>query len=139
LGSYVRTCSCTHASAETSQLPPGPSPGHWGSYTRALLVSQNRRHLFVTPRVFCLIPDSTSKSSGGMRVSSSPARRRFVQSSRIRIWPTSVRILLHGVGRNKYKKWTPLPNAANVFCFLSSLPLLLYSLLTSPARACLII
>ncbi len=25
-----------------------PSPRHWGSYTRALLVSQDRRHLFVT-------------------------------------------------------------------------------------------
>jgi hypothetical protein len=32
--------------AETPQFPPPP---HLGSYTRALLVSQDRRHLFVTP------------------------------------------------------------------------------------------
>jgi hypothetical protein len=29
--------------------PPPPLPPHWGSYTRALLVSQDSRHLFVTP------------------------------------------------------------------------------------------
>jgi hypothetical protein len=34
--------------AETPQLPPTDAP-HVGSYTRALLVSQDRRHLFVTP------------------------------------------------------------------------------------------
>jgi hypothetical protein len=28
-----------------------PLPPHWGSYTRALLVSQDRRHLFLTPWV----------------------------------------------------------------------------------------
>jgi hypothetical protein len=33
--------------SETLQLPPFPP--HLGSYTRALLVSQDRRHLFVTP------------------------------------------------------------------------------------------
>ncbi len=51
--------SCTHwlywkspkksplySSAETPQPPPPP---HLGSYTRALSVSQDRRHLFVTP------------------------------------------------------------------------------------------
>jgi hypothetical protein len=32
--------------AETPQLPP--LPPHLGSYTRALLVSQDRQHLFVT-------------------------------------------------------------------------------------------
>jgi hypothetical protein len=39
--------SCTH------WLRPAtpPSPLHLGSYTRALLVSQDRRHLFVTPCV----------------------------------------------------------------------------------------
>ncbi len=35
--------SCTHW-AETPQLPP--SPPHLGSQTRALLVSQERRHIF---------------------------------------------------------------------------------------------
>jgi hypothetical protein len=29
--------------------PATPSPPHLGLYTRALLVSQDRRHLFVTP------------------------------------------------------------------------------------------
>jgi len=29
--------------------PPPPTPPHLGSYTRALLFSQDRRHLFVTP------------------------------------------------------------------------------------------
>jgi hypothetical protein len=37
--------SCTHwLRPRNSALPP-----HLGSYTRALLVSQDRRHLFVTP------------------------------------------------------------------------------------------
>ncbi len=36
---------CTHL-AETPHPPPPP---HLGSYARSLLVSQNRRHLFVTP------------------------------------------------------------------------------------------
>ncbi len=35
--------------AETQQPPPAPIPSHLGSYTRALLISQDRRHLFVTP------------------------------------------------------------------------------------------
>ncbi len=35
----------------TQTRPPPPPPPHLGSYTRALLVSQNRRHLFVTPCV----------------------------------------------------------------------------------------
>jgi hypothetical protein len=34
--------------AETPQ-PPTPIPPHLGSYARALLVVQDRRHLFVTP------------------------------------------------------------------------------------------
>jgi hypothetical protein len=29
--------------------PPPPIPLHWDSYTRGLLVSKDRRHLFVTP------------------------------------------------------------------------------------------
>ncbi len=37
--------SCT---AEAPSAPP-PHPPHLGSYTRTLLVSQDRRHLFVTP------------------------------------------------------------------------------------------
>ncbi len=40
------TCAQLHLLAETPQPPP---PLHLGSYTRALLVSQDRRHLFVTP------------------------------------------------------------------------------------------
>jgi hypothetical protein len=34
--------------AETPQPSPPPLPPYLGSYTRALLVSQDRRHLFVT-------------------------------------------------------------------------------------------
>ncbi len=43
-------CSCAqlYLLAETQQPPHPPPP--LGSYTRALLVSQDRRHLFVTPR-----------------------------------------------------------------------------------------
>ncbi len=44
--------SCVHlySLAETPQPQhPPPPPSHLGSYTRALLVCQNRRHLFVTP------------------------------------------------------------------------------------------
>jgi hypothetical protein len=40
-------CVQLYSLAETPQVPP--SPRRWGSYTRALLVSQDRRHLFVTP------------------------------------------------------------------------------------------
>jgi hypothetical protein len=40
--------SMLYSLAETPQ-PPHPLPPHLGSYTRALLVSQNRRHLFATP------------------------------------------------------------------------------------------
>jgi hypothetical protein len=39
--------------AETPQ--PTPCPPHLGSYTRVLLVSQNRRHLFVTPCCILLL------------------------------------------------------------------------------------
>ncbi len=34
-----------------SATPPPPPPPNWDSYTRALLVSKDRRHLFVTPWV----------------------------------------------------------------------------------------
>jgi hypothetical protein len=37
--------SCTYSLAETPQRPPPP---HMGSYTRTLLVSQDRLLLFVT-------------------------------------------------------------------------------------------
>jgi hypothetical protein len=33
----------------TNRLRPRPHPPHLGSYTRALLVIQDRRHLFMTP------------------------------------------------------------------------------------------
>ncbi len=38
-----------HSLVESPQLPPPPLPPHLGSYTRALLVSRDRRHLLVTP------------------------------------------------------------------------------------------
>ncbi len=43
---YLGSCVMLHSLAETQQphIPP-----HLGSFTRALLVSQDRRHLFVTP------------------------------------------------------------------------------------------
>ncbi len=44
-GFLVTWCTLLYSLAETPQLPP-----HLGSHTRALLVSQGRRHLFVTPR-----------------------------------------------------------------------------------------
>ncbi len=39
-------CAQLYSLAETPQPLPPP---HWSSYTRALLVSQDRRNLFVTP------------------------------------------------------------------------------------------
>jgi hypothetical protein len=45
-GLHVHRCTL-YSLTETPQLPPIPL--HMGSYTRALLVSQDRRHLFVTP------------------------------------------------------------------------------------------
>jgi hypothetical protein len=44
----LHVCSCTHWLRPRNPRPP-PIPLHFGSYTRALLVSQERRHLFVTP------------------------------------------------------------------------------------------
>jgi hypothetical protein len=41
--------SCIHWLRPRKSQPPPPNPPHLGSYTRALLVSQDRRHLFVTP------------------------------------------------------------------------------------------
>jgi hypothetical protein len=38
-----------HSLAKTPQSPPPPHPPHLGSYTRTLLVSQDRRHIYVTP------------------------------------------------------------------------------------------
>jgi hypothetical protein len=42
-GFLCTTVNCSH------WLRPHNSPSHLGSYTRALLVSKDRRHLFVTP------------------------------------------------------------------------------------------
>ncbi len=39
-------CTAVHIGRDT-ETPP--SPTHLGSYTRALLVSQNKRHLFLKP------------------------------------------------------------------------------------------
>jgi hypothetical protein len=43
-------CTAVYSLAETPQVSP---PRHLGSYTRARLVSQDRRHLFVTPWFPC--------------------------------------------------------------------------------------
>jgi hypothetical protein len=45
-GLHVTGCAHLYSLAENRQ----PPPPHWDSYTRALLVSKDRRHLFVT---FC--------------------------------------------------------------------------------------
>jgi hypothetical protein len=42
-------CAQLYSLAETPQPAPPPIPPHLGSYTRALLFSQDRRHLVVTP------------------------------------------------------------------------------------------
>ncbi len=47
---YLGSCVHVYSLAEIPKLPP-PSPSHLGSYTRALLVSQDKRHFFVTPWV----------------------------------------------------------------------------------------
>jgi len=44
----LHVCAHMHSLAK-SETPATPSPPHLGSYTRALQVSQDRRHLFVTP------------------------------------------------------------------------------------------
>ncbi len=44
-------------------IPPPLDP-HWGSYTRALVVSQDRRHLFVIPWLtyyYCILPNVSEK------------------------------------------------------------------------------
>ncbi len=46
-GLHVTWCAQLCSLAETPQLPP--SPRIWTRITRALLVSKDRRHLFVTP------------------------------------------------------------------------------------------
>jgi hypothetical protein len=56
--------SCTHWLRPRTPPPP---PRHLGSYTRALLVSQNRRHLFVTPRGGVTRVDEEDGAKGGRR------------------------------------------------------------------------
>jgi hypothetical protein len=46
-GLHVTLCAQLHSLAETPQLPP--SPRIWTRIWGALLVSKERRHLFVTP------------------------------------------------------------------------------------------
>ncbi len=46
-GLHVTWCALLCSLAETPQLPP--SPRIWTRITRTLLVSEDRRHLFVTP------------------------------------------------------------------------------------------
>ena len=46
----LHVCSCTHWLRPRNPRPP-PLPPHLGSYTKALLVSQGRRHIF-----FYLLP-----------------------------------------------------------------------------------
>ncbi len=50
-------CSCTHWLSLRPRNSP-TFPQHLGSYTRALLVSQDRRHLFVTPCVCIPLPST---------------------------------------------------------------------------------
>ncbi len=47
---HLGSCVQLYSLAEILQLPP--LPPHLGSYTRVLLVSQDWRHLFVTPALF---------------------------------------------------------------------------------------
>jgi hypothetical protein len=48
-GLHVTWCAQLYSLGETPQPPPPPNTPHLDSYTRALLVSKDRRHLFVTP------------------------------------------------------------------------------------------
>ena len=45
-------CVQLYSLAENPQPPLPPVPPHWGSYTRALLVSKDRGHVFVTPWLY---------------------------------------------------------------------------------------
>ncbi len=62
-----------------------PSPPHLGSYTRALLVSQDRRHLFVTPCNDRSV-DFPQCSDDIDRTSSSPSSLRLRWSDPISHW-----------------------------------------------------
>jgi hypothetical protein len=53
-------CTAVYSLAETPQPPPPTLPPHLGSYTRALLVSPDRRLLFVTTE-----RDARAVSEGG--------------------------------------------------------------------------
>ncbi len=52
-GLYVTWCALLYSMAGTPEPPA--LPPHLGSYMRALLVSQDRRHLFVTPWVQSMV------------------------------------------------------------------------------------
>jgi hypothetical protein len=53
-GLHVTGCEHLYSLAETPQLPPSPRIGT--RITRALLVSKDRRYLFVTPCFCCSSP-----------------------------------------------------------------------------------
>ncbi len=53
LGSMSRDVhNCTHWLLRPRKTPTLPHPPHWDTCTRALLVSKERRHLFVTSWLF---------------------------------------------------------------------------------------
>jgi hypothetical protein len=63
LGSMSRDAhSCSHWPRPCNP----PIPPHWDSYTRALLVSNDRRHLFVTPWLAISLTQ-VSESSGDVQ------------------------------------------------------------------------
>ncbi len=66
--------------------PPTPISPHFGSYTRALLVSQDRRHLFVTPLFWAVIYVKNQVTSNSCRPSTTRGQTSSTKNNHWNRW-----------------------------------------------------
>jgi hypothetical protein len=75
-----------HSLAKTPLPPHTP---HLGSYTRTLLVSQDRRHIYVTPCYWRILKKTIVYSGFRKSLQKNPRNKKSGQEKRIRAWEDS--------------------------------------------------